>query len=350
MTTVTNKALIFTGIDVSKAELVIAYDVQGKFKKVKIENTLEGIGAWLSVFGIADKHFILEHTGVYSHRLIHALADRAALFSVVNPAQSRAMAKVLLKTHKNDDQDAQTLSVLGQKLEVKAYKMPDDIQKKRKESFSALTSLQKQEQQLKNQIHAFGYRVDPNPVAVKALNDVLKTVQEAVAVLEKDIMPPPPVRSSNDNASAQDVGTAQDPLRETVDLICSIKSVGEVTARACVTLFGNFEHFDDAKAFVKFIGLSPTEYTSGDTVRGRKSINKKGCSAMRSLLFNCARSAIQHNSICKELYQRLLEKGKNGKVALTAVMHKLARLIYGVVHSKTYFDPNFAINKQFVRT
>lgn len=319
------QANIYVGIDVSKDELVILYPVQKGWRKVQVINTLPAISSWLKEFGVREKHFILEATGPYSQRLIHALSGAGASASVVNPAQSRAMSRALLKTNKNDDQDAQTLSILGEKLELTAYKMPDNIQKKRKEAFSALASLQKQEQQLKNQLHAFSYHVAPNPVAVKALEEVLKSVQEAIQSLEKELTP------------QQD----EDEVRRMVEQITSINGVGLKTAQAFVTLFGNFQHFKSAKCFAKFIGLSPTEFTSGSSVRGRRSITKNGSSKIRALLFNCARSAIRYNPLCKQLFERLLEKGKNGKVALTAVMHKLARLIFGVVRSGSSFDPEF---------
>lgn len=319
--------IIFIGLDVSKDELVIAYFVFGKWTKCKILNTLDDISAWLANLDVRDKHFVLEATGPYSERLIHSLACAGVPFSVVNPAQSRAMSKVLQKTNKTDDQDAQTLSLLGQKMELITYKMPNSTQKKRKEAFSALASLQKQEQQLKNQLHAFEYRVNPNPIAVKALRDVLLSTQQAIQTLEQELNP------------EQD----EEETIRLIDQIATIKGVGKNTAKVFVTLFGNFQHFTNAKAFAKFIGLAPTEFTSGSSVRGNSAISKNGSSKARANLFNCARSAIQYNQNCKELYQRLLQKGKNGKVALTAVMHKLARVIYGVVRSQENYRPDFAL-------
>lgn len=321
--------IVFIGIDVSKDELVVAYLLGNKWIKCKVVNTVAAIMAWLSELDLSDKHFVLEATGPYSERLSCALAAQGLAFSIVNPAQSRGMSKALRKSNKNDDQDAQTLSILGDKLELSEYKMPTEAQKKRKEAFSALSSLQKQERQLKNQLHAFEYRVNPNPVAVKALQDVLAGTQQAIETLQKELHP------------EQD---EEEALR-TVARIATIKGVGQETARAFVTLFGNFEHFTDAKAFARFIGLSPTEFTSGTSVRGRNQISKNGNAKARSMLFNCARSAMRYNQNCKELYQRLVQKGKNGKVALTAVMHKLARLIFGVVRSGTNYDPAFALLK-----
>lgn len=332
-----NKPL-YVGIDVSKAELVISYlDVlkPNQWKKVKVVNTLSCIETWLTNFGTPCKHFILEFTGVYSERLIHCLNAQGAFFSVVNPLQSRAMSKLLAKTHKNDLEDAKTLSVLGEKMTPKAYKMPNNLEKERKETFSALVSLQKQEQQLKSQIHAFEFRVKPNPVALKALTDVLKSIEQAIEQLQDDLKP-------------QQDPTGEDQSAHTVDLISSIVGVGKRTAELCVALFGDFKHFTNAKAFVKFIGLCPSEFSSGESVRGKHSITKKGNGKIRSQLFNCARCAIQHNQKCKEFYEQLVKNGKNGKVALTAVMQKLARLIYGVVASDKKYNYNFVKNKQFV--
>jgi transposase len=75
---------------------------------------------------------------------------------------------------------------------------------------------------------------------------------------------------------------------------------------------------------------------------------KRATVKIRSQLFNCARCAIQHNQKCKAFYEQLVKNGKNGKVALTAVMQKLARLIYGVVTSNKPYDYEFKKNKQFV--
>ena len=130
-----------------------------------------------------------------------------------------------------------------------------------------------------------------------------------------------------------------------IDRITSINGVGQKTALALVATFGNLKQFTSVKAFVKFIGLCPTEFSSGISVKGGSHITKKGSGTIRSLLFNCARSAIRFNEPCKTFYQKLVEKGKNGKVALTAVMHKIARLIFGVVHSGQMFDPKFALSK-----
>lgn len=95
--------------------------------------------------------------------------------------------KGVIKNPQKDDQDAQTLSILGDKLDLNPYKMPNSKHKNPKEAYAALASLQKQAQQLKNELHEFEYRVNPNPIAVEALENVLKAVEDSIATLEKEL-------------------------------------------------------------------------------------------------------------------------------------------------------------------
>lgn len=322
------QAIIYVGIDVSKDELVVAYPSDGTWKKEKVANDVSSIGAWLVESGTVDKHFVFEATGPYSERLRHVLSQADVPFSMVNPVQSRAMSKALLKSNKTDDQDAQALSLLGQKLGVKPYVAPKPEQMARKAAFSALVSLQKQERQLLNQIHAFEYRVESTTTPIKALQAVLDTVQFQIAELEKELSP----------------GQDEEDANHCIELMESIKSIGKATAKVFVSLFGDFKNFDNAKQVAKFIGIAPREFTSGKSVRGRSNITKNGNSKVRAMLFNCARSAIRFNKQCKELYDRLIAKGKSGKVALVAVMHKLIRQVFGVVTSGIKYDPNFEKN------
>lgn len=321
------QTIFFTGVDISKDSLAAAYRVGGQWRGAEVPNDVDSIRQWASGFDLGSQHFVLEATGPYSERAVHALWELGARFSVVNPAQSRAMSKALMRPNKTDGQDAMTLCQLGEKLRPNLYRMPTAQQKKRKEAMSALASLQKQEQQLNNQLHAFSYLVGPNPVAVEALRSVLASVQAAVRQLEQELALP-------DGDEEADRAAA---------LICSVKCVGTKTAQAVTALFGGLGQFHSTKAFAQFLGLAPTEFRSGSSVRGKNSISKHGNAKLRALLFNCARSAIRHNPQCKELYDRLIAKGKNGSVAFTAVMHKIARIIFGVVRSGVPYDPKFAI-------
>jgi hypothetical protein len=61
----------------------------------------------------------------------------------------------------------------------------------------------------------------------------------------------------------------------------------------------------------------------------------------RKILYMAALSAIRFNKYCRELYERLVSKGKAKKLALVVVAYKLLRQAYGVLKSRRPFDENF---------
>ncbi|MBK9458370.1 MAG: IS110 family transposase [Sphingobacteriales bacterium] len=125
-----------------------------------------------------------------------------------------------------------------------------------------------------------------------------------------------------------------------IDNISTIKCVKHTTARAVVAVTGGFANFKNAKEVAKFIGLCPTENRSGSSVRKGSKIPRQGVGQVKALLFNCARSAIRYNPQCKDLYTRLIAKGKNGKWLLLC-HHKLLRIIFGVAKSGEKYNPNY---------
>jgi transposase len=51
--------------------------------------------------------------------------------------------------------------------------------------------------------------------------------------------------------------------------------------------------------------------------------------------------SIRYNPLMIAFYQRLKEKGKNGKVIVCAIMRKLVHVIFGVLKSGKMYDPNY---------
>ena len=52
----------------------------------------------------------------------------------------------------------------------------------------------------------------------------------------------------------------------------------------------------------------------------------------------CALNAKGTNVACKELFDRLVAKGKNKKLAVISVANKLLKQVFGVVKTHTLFD------------
>ena len=84
------------------------------------------------------------------------------------------------------------------------------------------------------------------------------------------------------------------------------------------------------------------EEKSGSNMRGKVRITKMGGSLIRSKLFMCSFSAKKSNAACKALSERLVAKGKNGKLALIAVCNKLLKQAFAIVKSGILYRPDFA--------
>ena len=93
---------------------------------------------------------------------------------------------------------------------------------------------------------------------------------------------------------------------------------------------------------VAHVGLSPREYSSGSSVRGRRHISRMGNSSLRKILFLPALGCIKNPNYFTGFYLNLIEKGKPKKIAITAVMRKILLTSMGVLKNQQPFDPNWA--------
>nr|WP_281340762.1 transposase [Sulfurihydrogenibium sp. YO3AOP1] len=129
--------------------------------------------------------------------------------------------------------------------------------------------------------------------------------------------------------------------QEEYKLLKSIPGISDRTIGMIISVYGNFERFKSVKDISSFIGISPGIHESGTSVKKSGWIKKMGNPYARKILYMAALSAIRFNKYCRELYERLVSKGKAKKLALVAVAHKLLRQAYGVLKSKRPFDENF---------
>ena len=106
-----------------------------------------------------------------------------------------------------------------------------------------------------------------------------------------------------------------------------------------------FKSFETHSQLSAYMGLAPTERTSGSSVRGRSRISKRGNPKVRSHLFLCSFTACMCNPQCKALYERLVAKGKSKKLALIAVCNKLLKQAFAIAKTGLVYDPYFKSTK-----
>ena len=82
----------------------------------------------------------------------------------------------------------------------------------------------------------------------------------------------------------------------------------------------------------------PIYKKSGDGTWAMR-MSKQGRTVPRHILYMVALSAINSNPLIKEVYLKHTDKGMSGKAALGVCMHKILRIVYGMLKNKTKFDP-----------
>lgn len=102
-----------------------------------------------------------------------------------------------------------------------------------------------------------------------------------------------------------------------------------------------FTKFETASQLCSYVGITPTIRQSGSSVRGRSRISKVGNKKLRNLLFLCSFSACKHNKACREIYDRIVNKGKSKKLALIAVSNKLLKQAFAIAKSGSPYDETF---------
>ncbi|UBF29097.1 transposase [Kovacikia minuta CCNUW1] len=94
-----------------------------------------------------------------------------------------------------------------------------------------------------------------------------------------------------------------------------------------------------AIALAAFAGVTPQEHQSGTSVQGKTRLCKIGSLRLRKVLYFPALNLIRRCPQIQAFRDRLLAAGKTKMQVVGAVMHKLIRIIYGVLHSRQPFDP-----------
>lgn len=123
---------------------------------------------------------------------------------------------------------------------------------------------------------------------------------------------------------------AQQPL---VQLLMTHPGVGPILGLATVLTLGDIQRFERSKNVTSYVGLIPSEASSGER-RRLGAISKQGNSFMRFLLVQAGMVAARHEPELGRFYKRLAHKKHHG-VAKVAVARKLLVRLYWMLRTNT---------------
>lgn len=315
--------LPIVGIDVSKATLAICYQVQEQVKHLEVSNSKVGFQQLSQVCG-THCQFVMEATGSYNLALAYYLHEQGGQVSVLNPLVIKRFIQMHLSKGKSDRKDAQWLLRYGQQQPLTVWKPDETVLVECRQLEQVSEQLLKQKTMVSNALEALQQQPVISKLALKHLQQMLKALTHQVAVVEAELL-----------------ALLEQRFASEIALLCSIPGIGRKTAGMLLLFAGGFTHLDNYRQLIAMAGLSPREHSSGTSIRGKVRITKMGGSLIRSKLFVCSFSAKKWNTACKALYDRLVAKGKNGKIALIAVCNKLLKQAFGIIKSGVPYQADF---------
>lgn len=110
--------------------------------------------------------------------------------------------------------------------------------------------------------------------------------------------------------------------------------IGPVISLAFVLTVGDVHRFANSRQLVSYLGLNPSEDSSGER-RRMGSISKQGNGFMRLLLIQGAQTAVRGDEKLARQYRRLAAK-KHKAVAKVMVARKLAVRMFWILKTKQY--------------
>jgi len=129
---------------------------------------------------------------------------------------------------------------------------------------------------------------------------------------------------------------------ERAQVAATLQGIGPITASALVASVGEFKQFDNARQFGAWLGLVPSQHsTGGKSSLGR--ITKRGDDYLRTLLIQGAKSAVMSAAKRNDRISRwlvLLKARAGWQKAVVALANKNARILWAVLTRGHRFDPD----------
>lgn len=307
---------VAVGVDVSKDWLDVALSpINTSFR---VANNKKGHKALLKrLVGYQVSCVVMEATGKY-HRNLHVFLYAAGFrVSVINPYRSRKFSDVLGRLAKTDKVDALVLArygaMVGPVADVPASQVLSDLA----ETVSARTAAVAQKIALSNRRGA-------------ALNSELKReLARQIRACEHHI--------ERLNKLIAGIIAGDAVLARRYEILITVPGLGPVAAAGLVGGLSELGSCTD-KQIAALVGVAPMNWDSGQ-MRGHRAI-KGGRAPIRKLLYMAALSSVRSDrSGLKTFYKRLRGRGKPSKVALVAVMRKLAILANTLIAEDRCWSP-----------
>lgn len=305
----------WVGIDVSKQQLDV--HLRPLQEHWQVSNDEAGISALVKrLEPFSPTLIVMEATGGLETPAAVALSTAQMSVAVVNPRQARDFAKATGKLAKTDAIDAQVLAHFAEAVRPPAREIAS-------EDAQQLAELVSRRRQLIEMMTAEKNRLGTVRPAVQ------QDIEAHIEWLEH--------RLSALDAQLQHAIEQNSQWVARIKLLQSVPGVGPVLSTTLLVNLpelGSLSH----KQISALVGVAPLNRDSGKK-RGQSTI-WGGRASVRAALYMAALVSTRFNPVIQLFYERLCQKGKPKKVALTACMHKLLVILNAMAKSGSPWSIN----------
>jgi transposase len=306
------------GVDISKLTLDVYFHPQATARQ--FPNTTAGIKALLAWLGQTSIHrVIFEPTGAYHRILERQLGDAGVPMVKVNPLQARRFAEAIGQRAKTDAVDAAMLARFGALDALQTRSIVSQTLSDMKELLVARRGLVKDRVAATNRNH-----VHRAPLLRRLAEQRLRQVERQIAAID---------------AALRAACRADPELKARLQILISIPGIGEATALTMLIEMPELGAIEN-KCVASLAGLAPVARDSGQ--HSGKRFIRAGRTHLRQALYMPALVAIRFNADMKAKYQALVAAGKPPKVAIVAVMRKLAIVANALLRGQRHWSPKMA--------
>lgn len=282
----------------------------------QVENTAEGRNQLVGKLREANPtRVVLEASGGLERPVVAALGAADLPVVVVNPIQTSKFAKSLGRLEKTDPIDADVLALFGERVRPDVRPLPSEAQYRLEALVQRRRQLVEMREAEKNRLERAEESVAPS------LNEHIRYLSEQIEEVEREL---------GELIESSPAWQAEE------DLLCSVPGIGETTARV---LLARLPELGEAnrEEIAKLVGVAPIAQESG-TWKGKRHI-EGGRADVRRALYMATLSCVQHNDRIRSFYERLVDRGKEAKVALIAAARKLLVILNTMPKNQTAWQP-----------
>lgn len=310
----------FIGVDVSKAELVIAVHAQPACQC--IANHAQAILAWLQQLP-AHALLAVESTGRY-HQLLAALATGMGLtVFVLNARDVHFYSKSLGARGKTDRLDALVIAryLAEHHAHLRPYRIPSAAQAELDALLGQRWAVASKRAALRQALHSC------SPTIAESVSELDAAFKRLLLAIDQRI---------------QALIDQDHQMHQGQRLLLSIVGIGPQSSALLAALLSRMS-FACSDALVAYSGLDPRSHDSG-RLRARRRLSKHGSPALRRLMYVAAMSAARTSTFAPT-YKALRQRGFKTTEALVILARKLLRIAFAVWRHRLPFDAHLAALK-----